>query len=153
TRAGRAAIRGYRRSQRRDTAHRARTVVVAGNRRTSRQNGRRNKALTSVKIRSRPGRGLELALVGPIELCVAESVYSVMANTTRTEMNLRHALKASILAAAFAALPLSASFAADDPVPPTKDVEIPFANHGGIRDWQADRDRGVWIQDVHNKWF
>jgi hypothetical protein len=68
-------------------------------------------------------------------------------------MNLRHALKTSILVAAFAALPLSASFAADDPVPASKDVEIPFANHGGIRDWQADRDRGVWIQDVHNKWY
>jgi hypothetical protein len=45
------------------------------------------------------------------------------------------------------------SFAAEDSVPPPKDVEIPFANRGGIRDWQADRDRGVWIQDAHNRWY
>jgi hypothetical protein len=32
-------------------------------------------------------------------------------------------------------------------------ASIPFANHGGIRDWKADRDQGVWIQDVHRQWY
>jgi hypothetical protein len=32
-------------------------------------------------------------------------------------------------------------------------ASIPFANHGGIRDWQADKDRGVWVQDVHRNWY
>jgi hypothetical protein len=33
------------------------------------------------------------------------------------------------------------------------DVKIPFANHGGIRDWEADRDQGLWVQDAHRNWF
>jgi hypothetical protein len=34
-----------------------------------------------------------------------------------------------------------------------EEVSIPFANHGGIRDWRADGDRGIWVQDIHNKWY
>ena len=30
---------------------------------------------------------------------------------------------------------------------------IPFANHGGIRDWHADRDQGLWVQDIHRQWY
>ena len=30
---------------------------------------------------------------------------------------------------------------------------IPFANHGGIRDWAADGDRGLWVQDLHRQWY
>jgi hypothetical protein len=33
------------------------------------------------------------------------------------------------------------------------DAYIPFASHGGIRDWEADRTRGLWVQDVHRKWY
>ena len=33
------------------------------------------------------------------------------------------------------------------------DVKIPFANHGGIRDWEADRDQGLWVQDAHRRWY
>ena len=25
--------------------------------------------------------------------------------------------------------------------------------HGGIRNWKADSNRGVWIQDVHRNWY
>lgn len=32
-------------------------------------------------------------------------------------------------------------------------ASIPFANRGGIRDWAADRDRGLWVQDVHRNWY
>src|SRR5215470_6682460 len=35
----------------------------------------------------------------------------------------------------------------------SNDVSIPFANHGGIRDWRADSDRGLWIQDSFGKWY
>jgi hypothetical protein len=33
------------------------------------------------------------------------------------------------------------------------EVSIPFANRGGINDWQADRDVGLWVQDVHRHWY
>ena len=32
------------------------------------------------------------------------------------------------------------------------ETSIPFAQHGGIRDWKADRDRGLWIQDTRRHW-
>jgi hypothetical protein len=32
-------------------------------------------------------------------------------------------------------------------------ASIAFANHGGIRDWEADRDRGLWVQDAHRRWY
>jgi hypothetical protein len=32
-------------------------------------------------------------------------------------------------------------------------ASIPFANHGGIRDWRADRDQGLWVQDTHRQWY
>jgi hypothetical protein len=35
----------------------------------------------------------------------------------------------------------------------SSDVKIPFANHGGIRDWEADRDQGIWVQDAHRRWY
>jgi hypothetical protein len=54
------------------------------------------------------------------------------------------ALGAALLAAA------GAAYASEVAAP---DVSIPFANHGGIRDWKADRDQGVWVQDVHRKWY
>lgn len=32
-------------------------------------------------------------------------------------------------------------------------ASIPFANHGGIRDWKADHDQGLWVQDIHRQWY
>jgi len=32
-------------------------------------------------------------------------------------------------------------------------ASIPFANNGGIRNWHADRDKGLWIQDSRGKWY
>ena len=54
------------------------------------------------------------------------------------------ALGAALLAAAGAA-------SAGETITPR--VYIPFANHGGIRDWKADRDQGLWVQDLHRKWY
>jgi hypothetical protein len=33
------------------------------------------------------------------------------------------------------------------------ETAIPFANQGGIRDWEADHDKGLWVQDVHRRWY
>ena len=54
------------------------------------------------------------------------------------------ALGAALLAAAGAA-------SASETITPR--AYIPFANHGGIRDWKADRDQGLWVQDVHRHWY
>jgi len=35
----------------------------------------------------------------------------------------------------------------------TRQPSIAFANHGGIRDWRADRDQGLWVQDIHRQWY
>lgn len=53
-------------------------------------------------------------------------------------------LKAAAGAATLALLSLSAQ---------AKDASIAFADHGGIHDWQADRDVGMWVQDSHLKWY
>jgi len=34
-----------------------------------------------------------------------------------------------------------------------EEVSIPFVNFGSINDWKADDRQGLWIQDVHRKWF
>jgi len=36
---------------------------------------------------------------------------------------------------------------------PSSEASIPFVNFGGIRDWQADKDQGLWIQDAHRNWY
>jgi hypothetical protein len=66
-----------------------------------------------------------------------------MAGLTMKRFWIRAACSALILTAA------GSAFAAKG----SPDVSIPFANHGGIRDWEADRDRGVWIQDIHRQWY
>ena len=64
-------------------------------------------------------------------------------------MNSKLWMAAAAIAAALSLTPVMA----DEPADTSSEVSIPFANHGGIRDWQADRDRGLWIQDIHNKWY
>ncbi len=53
-------------------------------------------------------------------------------------------------------LPLSAA-AADEPVnePRALGVEssIVFPSDSSIRNWQADRSRGIWIQDRRRDWY
>ena len=36
---------------------------------------------------------------------------------------------------------------------PAKSVSIPFVNHGGIYNYEADGDHGLYIQDVHRAWY
>jgi Family of unknown function (DUF6491) len=40
-----------------------------------------------------------------------------------------------------------------DSNPAHVEASIPFASRGGIRDWSADGDRGLWVQAVNRKWY
>lgn len=65
------------------------------------------------------------------------------------------------LSLAAALLPLSAAAAANEPAAKTADAprapgveaSIVFPSNSSIRDWQADRDRGIWIQDRRGNWY
>ena len=39
------------------------------------------------------------------------------------------------------------------PAPPETQAQIPFANHGGIYNWQVVNDRTVLIQSQNRKWY
>lgn len=32
-------------------------------------------------------------------------------------------------------------------------AEIPFADHGGVDNWQAVNDREIWFEDQHHRWY
>ena len=49
-------------------------------------------------------------------------------------------LRTLLAVGAIALVPISVSFATETQALGTE-ARIPFANHGGIRDWQADRDQ------------
>jgi Family of unknown function (DUF6491) len=57
----------------------------------------------------------------------------------------------ALFLAAFAGGAVHATEAASRSTAP--EASIPFVRHGGIRNWEADRNRGVWIQDVHRNWY
>jgi hypothetical protein len=60
---------------------------------------------------------------------------------------------ATLLAlAAAAALPAGA-IAAEGAAAKPAEVSIPFVDHRNIRDWQADRKEGIWIQDQRREWY
>lgn len=50
------------------------------------------------------------------------------------------------------AAPLS-SLAAPPAPAEALESSIPFADRGGIRNWQADGSKGVWIQAAGGKWY
>jgi hypothetical protein len=64
------------------------------------------------------------------------------------------ALKRLIVPAALAAT-FGAGVAAAEPplVAPAREAAIPFANHNGIYDWQADGTQGIWVQGSNRKWY
>jgi hypothetical protein len=73
------------------------------------------------------------------------------------------ALAASALLAAGSAWAASEPASPPTPAPaPTQaaapvltgpEASIPFANHGGIYDFHADNDRGIWIQSRSRQWY
>jgi hypothetical protein len=60
---------------------------------------------------------------------------------------------ATLLALAAAAALPSGAIAAEGAAPKPPEVSIPFVDHNNIRDWQADRKEGVWIQDQRREWY
>jgi hypothetical protein len=54
--------------------------------------------------------------------------------------------------AAMAALPV-ALYAAEGAAPKLPEATIPFVDHRNIRDWQADKKEGLWIQDLRREWY
>jgi hypothetical protein len=46
---------------------------------------------------------------------------------------------------------LAADSAPAAPKPPQ--ATIPFVQHGSIRDWQADKREGLWVQDIRKQWY
>jgi hypothetical protein len=50
-----------------------------------------------------------------------------------------------------ATLTAASAFATDTAA--RSEAFIPFANHGGIWNWEADRDKGLWIQSNNRKWY
>jgi hypothetical protein len=59
----------------------------------------------------------------------------------------RNRYRPALIAAALAVAPFGVSFAT---APAKVEASIPF---GLIRDWQADRERGMWIQAYSRKWY
>jgi hypothetical protein len=55
--------------------------------------------------------------------------------------------RSALVAAALAVAPVGISWAT---APAKVEASIPF---GLIRDWHADRDRGMWIQAYSRKWY
>lgn len=42
---------------------------------------------------------------------------------------------------------------ATTPTQQVRQADIPFADHGGIRDWRADGDRALYIQGSNGQWY
>ncbi|MBP6580065.1 MAG: hypothetical protein KA199_00885 [Sphingorhabdus sp.] len=66
-------------------------------------------------------------------------------------------MRKMITATLFATMMTSAVFAGKDGAPawPEYGVEasIPFADSGGIRDFETNEDRGIWIEDRQRRWY
>jgi hypothetical protein len=67
--------------------------------------------------------------------------------------NPRIRVSATLLALVAAAALPAATIAAEGAAQKPAEVSIPFVDHNNIRDWQADRMEGVWIQDQRREWY
>ncbi len=55
--------------------------------------------------------------------------------------------------AGIAALALTAWIAVPANAQAPAETSMPFANQGGVRDWQADGDSKIYVQDASGKWY
>ena len=65
-------------------------------------------------------------------------------------------MKKLALSLAAVLLPLSAAAATEPAKEPRAlgvEASIVFPSDSSIRNWQADRDRGIWIQDRRRNWY
>jgi hypothetical protein len=60
-----------------------------------------------------------------------------------------HQYRSTLIAAALAVAPVGMALATSA-TPAKLEASIPF---GLIRDWQADRERGMWVQAYSRKWY
>lgn len=60
----------------------------------------------------------------------------------------KRSYRSTLVAAALAVLPAGVAFATS--AAPRVEASIPF---GLIRDWQADKEQGMWIQAYSRKWY
>ncbi len=66
-------------------------------------------------------------------------------------MSSRGSRVATLALGALATLSLDSAFASDTAAKP--EASIPFADHGGIWNWQADGDKGLWVQSNQRQWY
>jgi hypothetical protein len=65
-------------------------------------------------------------------------------------------LAAIAAAAGLAALAAPAAQAADPSVaksPALPEASIPFADHGGVNNWETDGSRGLWVESSRHEWY
>ncbi len=62
-------------------------------------------------------------------------------------------LKLALAGLAIASLAVGAQAAPPKPRPTGVEAQIPFADHRGIRDFQADGRDALWIQDQQRNWY
>jgi hypothetical protein len=62
-------------------------------------------------------------------------------------------VRTHIRAGLLASLVVSSLAGAATPTTPTAEASIPFINLRSIRDWQADKREGIWIQDTRKQWY
>ncbi|MGC4250477.1 MAG: DUF6491 family protein [Sphingobium sp.] len=65
--------------------------------------------------------------------------------------NIAHFARTAVAAAALALA--GTAVAAETNRPLGVEASIPFVNHGGIYDWRADGNEGLYIQDQHRNWY
>jgi Family of unknown function (DUF6491) len=61
-----------------------------------------------------------------------------------------------VLMAAFSISGIANAFAQAQPesaLPQLEQASIPFVHHGSIRNWHANKQQGIWIQDIHRRWY
>ena len=62
-------------------------------------------------------------------------------------------LKQILRVTGLAALALTAWTAVPAIAQGAAETSMPFANQGGVRDWQADGDSKIYVQDASGKWY
>ena len=61
--------------------------------------------------------------------------------------------KTSLIAAGIVTLALLVFTSVPTNAQAPAETSMPFANQGGVRDWQADGDSRIYVQDASGKWY
>ncbi len=85
-------------------------------------------------------------------LAVQTSRESFLTQLEDVEMSSRRLRAIAFACGAAAALSVGSAFATET-VAAKPQASIPFVNHGGIWDWRADGDKGLWVQSNNRQWY